>query len=552
MIGPVMAGLGGSEQGGGRTPPRWPWRGFVPAVVILALVPVTGCGAGPEASEPGGLAAMVPADAGAYGELVARPGGDLREDLEQLVVDFGGDPERDLALGGDLTAEASDTLASGESLDYDEDVADWLGYRVGGFLRFGSSDELIDAALPEGGFGSGAYSGAALLEVTDDEAAAETLTELAGASDDLGEDELYRLNGAATVVLVPGTMLLGEPEAVEDALTAARTGRTLADEDWFEEGLAAVQESALGFVVGDVETVGNLQFINDSPRFAERYLDRFSELQGPGLYGTSVFQVTVQPSGPAFDIAYSVDEPVDLRAAERGVAALPGDSWLALGDVLVTPVLLDSFELGLEIGFEQENATRSDVFASFGYDPRDSLARLARSSAVFARGAPADLQAGLMLDVLPGRGPGFPVDAARFVIGTEPGAKIPRRPLRYGGPFGFSASLPAVPEKILATEATNRLGVIVGAEESELPEVFEPDETLAGSEQLANTREALGAEWTPLGFADLEPLIEILEAVDPSALSAPSPALPEGTMALFGARNRTGFVEQRFMLDLRP
>src|SRR4051794_25012250 len=121
--------------------------------LLAALVVACGGGAASGDADP---ATAVPADAMLYGEVTVRPDGDLREDAlaaagKVLNTD---DPQ------GKIHELLDKALADqgGAGLDYDKDIAPWLGDRLGVWF----SSRLEEAGDP---------GGSLIVDTTDPDAA---------------------------------------------------------------------------------------------------------------------------------------------------------------------------------------------------------------------------------------------------------------------------------------------------------------------------------------------------------------------------------------------
>ena len=552
----MLADGQGAGRPGKKLSPRGRATRLTLAVAAALAFGMGGCGEEPPApTEAGTMADSVPADASVYGEVVVRPSGELSGRVDDAIELFGFDPGEERGkLGDEIAARVSEELELGSDLSYEEDIQPWLGYRAAGFATLASSRELREARLPGGGIGAEAGEAAAIVEVTDTEAAKEALEKALGASDGDGDEEaVYVHEGDPEVVLLEDRLLIGDPTAVADARDASEGSSSLAEQEWFLSGMGDVgEEASLGFVMvpgSDAFKVGLVQAL---PGFAA-YSDRLSEIfdlldpEEP----LSV-EVNLLPEGVALDNGYGLRERARISQAEEQFGALPADAWLAAASPILPSLYIDSSMLGLQIGFEKEGVGYLELVRKFGYDPIASLDRLNGEGAVFATGSVpgSDLTGGVMLGVDAGDEPPFAVDAARFLIGTHPGATISKRPVHFGGPFAFSATLRSLEGRIVATEFRRRLGVIAGPQKLDPRDVFLPERTIAGSDRLEGIGRALGSGWTPLGFAHLERLVTVASLVDPSlAAVVEAEDVPEGSRLLLGAKDDEGRLNERLLLD---
>lgn len=518
---------------------------------IAVVLAMTACGEEEVAPvAPGALAEYVPAEAEAYAEALLDPSDDLSATFDAALEGFGSDPDVDIPEARDGALEGFAEDLGLEGLSYEDDLEPWLGARGAGFVL----TELSEVPVTGGEVDSEAADTAGIVAVDDPEEARETLERLIGpAAEDEGR-ATFTSEGGSKVVLVEDRVLIGDAAAVDAALEAAASGSSLATEGWFEDGLASVGDGdSLGFLLADGPAFTELSLRAEGPRFAERFAEPLVEgLEAFDVEQPYTIEFTAPGEGLAVDVGYGVAEDVDLAAAERQLGDLPANSWLVLNDPLVPSVLIESFEIGLEIGLQGRGpGARDDLVAELGYDPLAALAELSGTGTLFAAGEFPAITAGALLDVEPGARTAFPVDAARFGGAAFLGNSFAPEPLRFGGPFAFTTPLSdAFMLDLAATEYRGRLGLIVGAAPEDLPEVFEPPETLAEGPELASARKRLGDEWTLLGFADLERAVTAAALLDPTlaTLDAGDDEFLAAADVLLGARLEGTRIIQRYQL----
>jgi len=519
--------------------------------LLIALAP-GGCGGDdpPPAIAPGVLADAAPADADAYGEVVVRPSGDVLDAIDSLATDLGSESaseEREEALEGFLTTTA-ESLGIADGIDEEEDLKPWLGSRAAGFVQIADETTLSESRLPGGSFGPGAFRGAAIFAVTDAEAAAESLERFFGESEDKPSGVDFKTAaGESEVALAGERLIIGDEVSVDEALVALEGG-SLADVDWLVQGVkAAAAEDSLGFAALEGQAFTGVSLISGGPRFAERYGEELSEdvlpfdAEAPFTLG-----LDLDENGLSFETGYGQREALPLTETRELVERLPANSWLAYADPLLSSTYLGSFQFGVEIGLGGES--QAQVLRRLGYDPRESLERLSGTAALYARGEGVTaLSGGLLMGVDSGPAGAFAVDAARFTVATLLPVTIDPEPLRFGGPFGFSASFQDLPLVLFATEVKDRLGVFLG--EDDLAEAFTTSESLGDSGRLDEVDARLGEGWTALGFADLHRTFEAVALVDPSlGAAALATDVPVGTELIFGVKEEGDRVISRYVL----
>jgi hypothetical protein len=285
------------------------------AVCVVALVLLAGCGGSEDADRPS-LAEIVPSDAPLYGEFVLRPAGPDGRALRRFAGTVLG---TGTAARDDLAELAVDALRL--DLDFERDVAPWLGERAGFFLLdLGSST-----------------TGALLVETTDPRRAARGVrraTGVRGAVERIPGGTYWRTSGDGVAGLVHDRVVVAGSAAVIRASARAGAQRSLAGTKRYREAAAqmngrrpaAYVVSARGDTLEDL-----LGFLRLPPAERRLLLSAIDPTQA----------LTLRADVTATD---AVVEVLGLRApgpAAPPIEGLPAAAWLAissgnLGETLTT------------------------------------------------------------------------------------------------------------------------------------------------------------------------------------------------------------------------
>jgi hypothetical protein len=278
------------------------------AVCVLGIALLVGCGGSeePEEPEPPALADVVPPDATLYGEFVLRPAGREGRALRRFagtLLGLGTADTNDLA---ELAVEALDA-----GIDFERDVAPWLGERAGFFI---SED------------GVGEAQGALVLETRDPRRAARGLQRAAGMEGDLERfpgGKLWETSGDGVAGVVNGRAIVADSEPAFRACARAADGESLSGTKRYRAASAPIKgRRPTSFVVaGRGESFGDLlRFIRLPP--GQRRLLRAAIDPDEAL----TFRADVTATDAVLEI---------LGARTPGLPAEPIDdvpaaSWLAL------------------------------------------------------------------------------------------------------------------------------------------------------------------------------------------------------------------------------
>jgi hypothetical protein len=343
--------------------------------VVLGLA---GCGGGGGAEQAGvGPSAVVPTNAPLYFDVSVRPEGDAREGAEAAAGKILGsdDPGATLISLIEDAAAADDII-----LDWDEDVAPWLGEKIGFF--------------PTSLAGEGEV--ALIAETTDPEAALEFARSEAGAE---GPEREY--NGTSFQIgddgdatgIVEDFLVSATPKGFRRVVDAAQED-SLGDSDQFKDSIADLPDERLATLYAVPR-----EFLGAIP---EEEIER----EGRNLFLEAIGQAADTPV--LGDITASAESlELELSAAGATVdteqsnllAQMPGEAWLALGLGDIGNAIqnaLDSVESAEVKGLSGEQL-RAELDEMTGLD-LEQVARALGGGAVFVQGTSTlDLRGALII-----------------------------------------------------------------------------------------------------------------------------------------------------------
>jgi hypothetical protein len=187
-------------------------RLVLPILALLAALVLAACGSDDEESSGTDLgpspAEVTPGDAPIYFEAVVRPNGDLEDGLLSALRKLTGEEDP----GAIIRSEIDDSISE-DGFSYSEDIEPWLGTRAGAFVAdFGSKGgSSSDGAATD-------PTAAAVVAVTDADAARDAIQKAADADDLKESDETYegvdyKVDSEGTAVGIVGDFLVAGPDA---------------------------------------------------------------------------------------------------------------------------------------------------------------------------------------------------------------------------------------------------------------------------------------------------------------------------------------------------
>jgi Protein of unknown function (DUF3352) len=506
---------------------------LLPAAAVLA-----GCGGGggTTASFTGpDPAAMTPANAPFFGEVVVRPQGDQKEALQDalsklLATD---DP------GGFFIRQLNSELAvpgSDKGLSYD-DIEPWLGQRAGLFLTSFKKDEE----------GASVAQGAGLVATTDPAATQRAIdkAEAADPTDDRkrtykGFDYALDRNGQAAGI-VGDFLVVGDEQGFKKAVDASE-GDSLADSAGFKTQLDQAPDDQFGFLYAN-------------PRGLVDALEKVGELTAGQVRaaGPQVQALLGQP------VAASVSATSDQLALQASVAAsaaassqessllrdFPEDAWVAFAASDAGQTygrVLDQIQAGTGSG---------QPLGGLGFDLGGQITRWAGDVGGFVGGTSLfGLSGALVLATNDEQASAHTLDQLQRALEGDPALSI--QPLTEHGERGFSLTLAAAP---IQFQVVQRDGKVVAGLADSVNDVFSPSSTLGDSDAFNSATDALGEDFAPVTFIDFGPLFQLVDGF-PQAQSDPGyqsakPYLDHLDYFVLGARRDQDRAEVRLALGLK-
>ncbi|HET8953271.1 MAG TPA: DUF3352 domain-containing protein [Solirubrobacteraceae bacterium] len=424
------------------------------ALISLSIV-VAGCG-GSSASGGDDPARAVPASAGIYADATLRPEGSLREDALAAAgkVLRTSDPEGKIReLVDKAFAESEDP-----ELDWEKDVAPWLGEKVAVWVAPASGEEDFRGAV---------------VAMTKDEEAAQAAIERAVKGSDKTfstrtyKDVSYQASSDSAAGIVEGFAVFGTEPEFKKTVDAAKGGG-LASEDRFEKAMDGLEDDRLGSFYVDVRALVDAA-ARQEPDSAEQ-IEQFERFVPIDKIGPVAGAFVANGDRLAVDAVASVPEgalPGGLGALTGGgstplLGELPGDSWVALGapDVGQSVRAIYQQAAGALGGAAIEGQLRHQL----GLDLQEDVFSWIGDVAFFARGTTLDtIEGGVVIEVTDS-------DKAKAafpkLIGlAQSQGDVPARPVKVdGAETAFEAAAPRTPKPVVAARSEDRVVIALGRE----------------------------------------------------------------------------------------
>lgn len=498
------------------------------ALSLLALagaLPVAGCGStssAPAADDPAGA---VPASAPLYAEAVVQPTGALKANVDSVA--------RRVLRTNDPAAKIAGLFDSGArsyGLTWKEDVQPWLGSRAGAAIT---------------GFGpKGRPYGVIVLTSRDDAKARAAIAKARGLQDGAYKGVHYRYepsDGFAAAV-TGGRVLVGSEAGVKAAIDAT-TGDSLAESGTLAKARQAVPGGGLGFVYADVPalvTHATAQAGSSSGPTA-------ALLAGIGtvLPQTLAAQLGVQKDQLTLDAALlgSKTRRDPGAGGADAVAALPGDSWLALGVGDVGGMLQDALAQASSSGLGAigVSALEQQFRTQTGLDLQRDLLSWMGDAGIFVRGLNGDVSGALVVHSKDPAASRRAVEKLPALVRSQHGHVTPLA--GKGIDAGFTIRSPGSPV-VAVVAAGDRFVVAVG--KGALHDALAPAKTLASTSAFTQAAGRLGGSYRPALFVDLARLSGLLD----SGASA-KPALGAFGALVAGAKREGDVIRVHGVATLR-
>jgi hypothetical protein len=466
------------------------------SAAALAACAALLAGCGESGGDPGAdPASVVPSTAPVYGEVVVKPEGEQRDRAEALL----GKILRTEDVGAKLK-EAFDDSTKDDDVTYERDVEPWLGERFGAFLS---------------SVGRGGEPQFGVVIATDDaDAALKTLGKgERKRTERTYKDVKYTVYDEGEVAGAVGDFVVFGSEAGFRAVvdTSKSSGDALSENEDFDKATTEAGEDGLATIYIDPGALINtLASSGTIDRTAATGL-RQAFVGAAGRAAAA--KVRAEEENFAVELATigaarSTAEGGDAAAA---VAALPSDSWLALGlgnvGGRIDEMLQQAGQLGAVAGFDLEQVL-DQLRQQSGIDLRRDLLSWMGDAAVFVRGTSvADIGGALIVSSK---------NAARSraavaKIGTfleRQGVPVRELSGTQGVDEGVRLRFEGAPEIVIAS-AGERFLVAVG--DSALRAALEPPQKLGDNERFQEAAGMLGEGFEPVFFFDLPSVLQLVE-----------------------------------------
>ncbi len=513
----------------------------VAAVGLAVGVALSLAACGGSGSAGSGPAALAPADAPFYFEIVARPEGEAADGASAAlgkVFDTDDPGQRIVSL---LERSATD---SGSSVDYEAEIEPWLGERVGFFPSSlaGESEVVL------------------VVETTDPDAALEFVRDRengAGRKNSY-QGTQYELDADGDAFgIVDDYLVFGRPGGFQQAVDASK-GDSLADADRFSDSVAGLPAERLATLYAIPKT------------FLEAIPDTEIDAQGRSFFLNAVGEAATEPvlgdltaSESALRFELSAGGPEGLETEQSSlVAALPADAWLGLGFA----------DLGAAVGAAIESLgsagipgidparIRTELRAASGINVQREVIDALGDAALFVQGTRADSVGGAL--VVESKDPAASLRLLTKLQGLIKRQGDPRevrvRPLASaGGDQGFELIDPGgrLAQPVQVVQRGDR--IVAGYGRASIEQALASEgggaQTLAGSPAFIDAQQAVG-ELGVDAFLSLAPVFELAEAMgaanDPGYRAA-KPYLDGLRFLAAGSGSEDGRTIARLVIGLR-
>jgi hypothetical protein len=560
------------------------------ALLAAGALAGAGCGSGASGTsiDP---AKAVPASAPLYASAVVRPTGALQKSAR--------------AAGRALTHQADPYLRlldalqtpGAPTLDFDRDVAPWLGPRAGVFLTAtgGSEEQAVDRLLTlvergllggssRGGsfpFAARSVEGALVLDTRDAAKARSFLSKLAArahahASSYRGISYQVTADGIAFGI-VSRLAVLGTETGLHAVIDTTAGGPALAAAPAYAKLQASAPSGTLANVYANAGAFGG-------GAGAQPSSSAFSLLAGGGYVNISL---APSPSAivldadalPAAGAAHSSGLFAASDQAARALAELPGESWLAVGVGDVGATLgadVSALEGVASLGSSLTNTSSESQAAGISVkgllggflaplralgsgsaSTKRDFASWMSSAGLFASGTGLlDFKGGVVIDSTDAARSREAVAKLGALLqrggGSVQSAKIPGSETAIGVRL---SGLPVVLDVAAGKTASGQAKFVIGLGEQSVQEALNPKTTISGSAPYGTASAALGHGIQPNAIVDFPTLLGLLEGVGLTEDPSVAPFVPYlrslTTLSAGGGSIGGGIARYRLVLGLQ-
>ncbi|MCB0865985.1 MAG: DUF3352 domain-containing protein [Solirubrobacterales bacterium] len=480
----------------------------LPVAILAIALFAAACGSDDEPESGPDPIAMVPADAPFYMEMVVRPEGELKDNLESAVGKLTGEDDP----GAQIIDGLNSSLAEDTDLNYEDDIKPWLGSRAGVFVSgFQFDTEQPDAALVVATTDSDAAQG--FVDSTLEESGDTT-------SDETYEGVSYKLDSEdGTAIGVDNDFLIVGTEQAFKAAVDAGSGDSLADNGDATAALDEAPDDSVFSMYADGAAITDL--IKSSPDLSAQESKQLDEAFAQIPDGPVEAWGTVTDS--SFSVEGSAPTPDDAPAATDLITTFPADSWFAtastdVGEQITTQ--LQQFQKGFEASLKQAKSQLPPGVDASQFDPFNQIEKKTGLNLEKDLGWIGDAGAFFEGTSVLGVGAGVVAEsnddkAATAALDKLQASLEKNRSLRRQAEIapnskgdGFTVSAPP-----FTAEFAVRDGKAVMAAGSEnVDSVLDPDETLADSDRFSAATGNLADGATPTFFLDMPSLLALIES----------------------------------------
>jgi hypothetical protein len=503
--------------------PRAPRRLLALALAPLAAAAaLAGCGASSGAgdTDPAGL---VPASAPVYLEAVVTPddqeAGDARTALGKIL---------DTSDPGAKLVELIDRGGRREGIRFDEDIAPWLGDRVGVAALSFSREEADTVAIA----------------ASTDDAKAQAAIDKAFKGGDKRTyrdvDYTFDAGDRTAAAVVGGAVVIGTEPGLKGAVDASK-GSSLAEADALKKARATVSQERSGFAYLDVAGVLRqaIGAAGDTAAQAAPLLDPVAK----ALPKTVAAALDAEPDLLRVDSA-SFGQPASTRPAKSGadaLAALPADAWLGAGTGELGQTLtsfLDEIASGGGLAGVGLEALLGQLQQRTGLDLRKDVLAWMGDAGFYVAGTTEDDKRGAL--VIASTDPAATRRTVQTLRRLLAGGREIRSLDASGVDEGFAVRGDGGRRHdLLVAAAGDKFVVAVGRRA--LAEALDPGATLGATSKFTDAAAKLGGGVRPSFFLDVERVTSLLDAKGGSRFDRARPYF-EAFGVIVGGGTRDGDI----------
>jgi Protein of unknown function (DUF3352) len=442
------------------------WGVLIRAAALVAVLLVAGCG-GAGAGGESDPASVVPADAQFYAEAVVRPEGELRHDALDAAgkVMLSDDPEAQIRrMVENLMA------AQGEDIDYERDLAPWLGERAAMWTQPSARG----------------HEPLVLLATTDTDAARESLEAMVARGGHEVTERSYRdsdylvdTDGVAAGV-VDDFVAIG-PEALYKRTVDAADGDSLADAGEYADAVEALPGERLALLWADTAK------LLDGAVQEDPLLGQLRSLASGG--GVPQVAGALMANGDRLELEVQAGEMLPAQSTPL-LQELPGDSWAAFGAADVGTTVRDAIDrVGGALGGV---AVRGQLRSELGLDLDRDLLDWIGHTGFFVRGTtPETVDGGLVIQPTDDRRAS---DAFGRIVGAlQHASGAAARPVEIeGAEQAFAIDAEGSPRPIVLARGAGLVVATSGAAAAEA--ALGKDDRLGDTDLYAEAMELAGTE----------------------------------------------------------